>query len=120
MAAVTTTTESDENDASYAVRYEIRSMGDALEGRFWAAIRTMCQNKNGVAGTSEYFRLASIHGLPGEDYCEHQAESFPSWHRIYLAQFEQALQVTFNFKFGTVIRNVNNQRTTHNVVLYKI
>eukprot|EP01084_Bolivina_argentea_P261510 441953_1 len=72
------------------VRREIRSLTKDEFDRFVNAVNTMMKNKNG-SGTSEYFRLASYHGEPG-DYCHHNKESFPGWHRIYIYKFEQALQ----------------------------
>ena len=52
----------------------------------------MMVSKNGVAGSSEFFRLASYHGQPAPIYCQHGRETFPGWHRIYLMEFERALQ----------------------------
>ncbi|KAH7073183.1 common central domain of tyrosinase-domain-containing protein [Paraphoma chrysanthemicola] len=54
-----------------------------------------------------FFQIAGIHGLPnapwdnergksdvnatGAGYCAHRTQTFPTWHRPYLAMFEQAL-----------------------------
>ena len=51
----------------------------------------MLQNESGP-GTSEFFRCASYHGQPAPIYCQHGRETFPGWHRIYLLDFEKALQ----------------------------
>lgn len=86
------TQESEEKVAdNLVVRYEIRSMTVSAQNRFMDAIFKMCENKSGP-GTSEYFRLAGYHGLPGPYYCAHGKETFPGWHRVYLREFEKALQ----------------------------
>ncbi|ETO18384.1 hypothetical protein RFI_18883, partial [Reticulomyxa filosa] len=85
------------------IRHEIRSMSESEQNRWMDAILKMCENKSGP-GTSEYFRLAGYHGLPGPYYCAHGKETFPGlertgigldwkgWHRVYLREFEKALQ----------------------------
>ena len=45
-----------------AIRKEIREMSEQELDRFWKAINKMCENTNGP-GTSEYFRIASYHGV---------------------------------------------------------
>ena len=81
------------NDAnSMVVRKEIRSMSESEQERFFNAIDTMLKTKANQPGTSEFFRCASYHGLPFPIYCQHGRETFPGWHRIYLKDFEQALQ----------------------------
>jgi len=60
----------------------------------------MRENKNGVPGTSEYFRLAVIHGgMPDgstrdryPEFCVHRREAFPNWHRPYLLDFERSMR----------------------------
>eukprot|EP01083_Nonionella_stella_P077035 210169_1 len=74
------------------IRKALRSMNDDEQNRFFDAIDTMLKAKNGP-GTSEFFRLASYHGYPRPIYCQHGRETFPGWHRIYLQQFELAIQV---------------------------
>eukprot|EP01084_Bolivina_argentea_P053345 97923_1 len=44
------------------------------------------------SGTSEFYRCASYHGQPAPIYCQHGRETFPGWHRIYLMDFEKAIQ----------------------------
>ena len=77
----------------YVTRYEIREMSKAQQDRFFDAIDKMMENKDGVPGTSEFFRCASYHGNPPPIYCKHGRETFPGWHRIYLLDFEKAIQV---------------------------
>ncbi|KAK7231063.1 metalloendopeptidase [Aureococcus anophagefferens] len=67
--------------------------------RYAAAVLKMRENKDGAPGTSEYFRLAVMHGgmpeLPRAsfpEYCVHGQEAFPTWHRPYLLDFERALR----------------------------
>mmetsp|Transcript_11347 Transcript_11347/g.27784 ORF Transcript_11347/g.27784 Transcript_11347/m.27784 type:complete len:147 (-) Transcript_11347:3-443(-) len=66
-------------------------MPRADQERFMSALLHMLVNRDGVPGTSEFARLAGYHGVPG-DYCVHGTELFPIWHRVYLAEFEHALQ----------------------------
>eukprot|EP00486_Rosalina_sp_Unknown_P006395 CAMPEP_0201574998 /NCGR_PEP_ID=MMETSP0190_2-20130828/19872_1 /ASSEMBLY_ACC=CAM_ASM_000263 /TAXON_ID=37353 /ORGANISM="Rosalina sp." /LENGTH=900 /DNA_ID=CAMNT_0048004043 /DNA_START=34 /DNA_END=2736 /DNA_ORIENTATION=- len=78
-------------EVTYVTRKEIRKMSDEEVDRFFNAVDKMMVAKDG-AGTSEFFRLASYHGYPRPIYCQHGRETFPGWHRIYLQQFELALQ----------------------------
>eukprot|EP00928_Gymnodinium_smaydae_P030757 TRINITY_DN22780_c0_g1_i1.p1 TRINITY_DN22780_c0_g1~~TRINITY_DN22780_c0_g1_i1.p1 ORF type:complete len:1085 (-),score=111.19 TRINITY_DN22780_c0_g1_i1:65-3229(-) len=71
------------------VRKEIRKMPRHEQEHFALAVRKMMENTAGP-GTSEYFRLAGYHGWPS-DFCHHNQETFPGWHRGYLCDFEQAL-----------------------------
>ena len=73
------------------IRREIRSLSEAEAKRFFDAIDKMLENKSGP-GTSEFYRCASYHGQPAPIYCSHGRETFPGWHRIYLMDFEKALQ----------------------------
>ncbi|KAH8091503.1 metalloendopeptidase [Aureococcus anophagefferens] len=80
-------------------RCEARKMPPALQERYAAAVLKMRENKDGAPGTSEYFRLAVMHGgmpeLPRAsfpEYCVHGQEAFPTWHRPYLLDFERALR----------------------------
>jgi len=59
----------------------------------------MRENVDGVPGTSQYFRLAVMHGgmAPlSEDthpeYCAHRRACFPNWHRPYLIDFERMMR----------------------------
>ncbi|EWC46726.1 hypothetical protein DRE_03971 [Drechslerella stenobrocha 248] len=72
------------------------------------AMQNMDQNDR-----ESYFQIAGIHGAPyvpwdGEDgpnsfsgYCTHASILFPTWHRPYIAAYEQIL--------GNIIRNLANQ-----------
>lgn len=79
-------------DTVIATRKEIRSLSSKESDRFFNAIKKMMENKNGEAGTSEFFRCASYHGQPAPIYCQHGRETFPGWHRIYLMDFELAIK----------------------------
>eukprot|EP01006_Ploeotia_vitrea_P051524 TRINITY_DN67571_c7_g10_i1.p1 TRINITY_DN67571_c7_g10~~TRINITY_DN67571_c7_g10_i1.p1 ORF type:complete len:1088 (-),score=194.31 TRINITY_DN67571_c7_g10_i1:193-3186(-) len=78
-----------------ALRKEINHMTPAEQQRFMNAVFKMMENTHGPE-TSEFFRLAGYHGWPGDGhghgYCTHRQENFPGWHRIYLREFERALQ----------------------------
>lgn len=74
-------------------------MSQAEQDRFAAAVMKMRENKDGQAGSSEYFRCAVLHGgmppLSEEDfpeYCAHRRECFPTWHFPYMLEFERALR----------------------------
>jgi len=73
------------------VRRNINSMSRRDTDRFVRALRRMMDN-------GSYFELGGIHGWPTNSmggqfgYCEHRVERFVCWHRVYLAQFERALQ----------------------------
>eukprot|EP00486_Rosalina_sp_Unknown_P000183 CAMPEP_0201566396 /NCGR_PEP_ID=MMETSP0190_2-20130828/6141_1 /ASSEMBLY_ACC=CAM_ASM_000263 /TAXON_ID=37353 /ORGANISM="Rosalina sp." /LENGTH=758 /DNA_ID=CAMNT_0047985047 /DNA_START=92 /DNA_END=2368 /DNA_ORIENTATION=+ len=73
------------------VRREIRDLSESEVKRFFDAVDKMMENKSGP-GTSEFFRCASYHGQPAPIYCQHGRETFPGWHRVYLMDFEKALQ----------------------------
>lgn len=84
--------------AGPVVREEIRRLSVEKQERVAAAfLRMMTDLDDGVPGTSQYFRLAVIHGgmprdLPADaypEYCAHRRECFPGWHRAYLVAFEQ-------------------------------
>eukprot|EP01084_Bolivina_argentea_P070650 128470_1 len=67
-------------------------MSDEDANRFFDAVDKMLEAKSGVHGSSEFFRCASYHGEPPPIHCHHGRETFPGWHRIYLMDFENALQ----------------------------
>lgn len=74
-----------------AVRREIRSMPAAEQERFAKALqRVMMNNRFGKPQTSEYFQIASSHAWPSHNG-QYGAETFPSWNRGHLVQFERAL-----------------------------
>lgn len=64
-------------------RADIRSLPLAEQER-------VCDALDEMVRTGEYFRLASYHGWPNE-FCAHNEEHFPVWHRGYLVEFERAL-----------------------------
>lgn len=86
--------------SSVVVRRDLRDLPVAEQERFADAVVKMMEPRwaarpdSGVAAgqfPSEYYRLASYHGWPGE-YCSHGQETFPPWHRAYLLDFERTLQ----------------------------
>merc|ERR1719461_2733283 len=58
--------------------------------RFVNAVKKLMENRDGPQ-TSEWFRLAGYHGWPSQ-FCHHGKENFPTWHRAYLVDVEQALR----------------------------
>lgn len=70
--------------APVVVRRDLREMSGPDQERFCDALALMMEN-------GEYFRIAGLHGWPGQ-YCAHSQEVFPGWHRAYTVEFEQALQ----------------------------
>jgi hypothetical protein len=93
----------DIDPATPVVRKEIRSMTEAEQTRYADAIDKMMESYDGEHGSSQYFRLASIHGGPKYEtsqhanpvgvYCVHGFEAFPGWHRAYLLDFERTLRL---------------------------
>eukprot|EP00041_Stephanoeca_diplocostata_P031814 m.1001596 g.1001596 ORF g.1001596 m.1001596 type:complete len:250 (+) comp24031_c0_seq6:88-837(+) len=77
--------------AAVVTRKSITKMTADEQERFALAIKQMMVNVDGKAGTSPYATLAGYHGWPNE-YCHHGQETFPSWHRGYLVEFEQELR----------------------------
>ena len=82
-------------------REEIRRLPAAKQERAARAfLRMMHDLDDGIPGTSQYFKLAVVHGgmpglLPASDYpeyCAHRRECFPGWHRAYIAAFEQSFR----------------------------
>ena len=71
-------------------------MSQAEQERFATAVLKMRENDEGRPGSSQYFRLAVIHGgmepLPNPEYCAHRRECFPTWHRPYLLDFERTMR----------------------------
>ena len=96
------------DDSGLNIRKNINSMTAAEQLRYANAVNTMMESVDGVAGSSEFFRVASYHDLPfapGRDvpYCAHSIESFPVWHRFYMIEYEKALQAA-----DTKYREANN------------
>ena len=91
--------EVDLDPSVVVVRKEVRSMPIEEQRRVAAAVLKMRQNEDGVPGSSQFFRLAVIHGgmppLAEEEfpeYCAHRRECFPNWHRPYLLEFERIMR----------------------------
>ena len=81
------------------MRKECREAPKEEQRRIANAILKMRENEAGVAGSSQYFRLAVIHGgMPPlsehdyPEYCAHRRECFPGWHRPYLLDFERTMR----------------------------
>jgi len=79
-----------------AARQELRELDGAALHRLFVAFHNMQQ-------TDDWAKLAGMHGggLPDSEdvkiarnrvYCHHRSETFPPWHRAYLAEFEYVLQ----------------------------
>ena len=71
-------------------RREVRELSEAEVERTAKALLHMMQ-RHGAEEHSEFFRVAGMHGYPGS-WCHHAQETFPSWHRFFLVEFEQALR----------------------------
>ncbi|KAK4958258.1 hypothetical protein LTR10_004684 [Elasticomyces elasticus] len=67
-----------------------------------AMYKNSLSNKDGSPNWWSYYSLSGIHGLPRENwagikqdrnsgYCHHGMDTFPTWHRPYMYQFEQAV-----------------------------
>ena len=80
-------------------------MPRAEQERVARAIMKMRENEvdeatgRAVPGSSQYFRLAVIHGgMPPlseheyPEFCSHRRECFPNWHRPYLIDFERTMR----------------------------
>lgn len=93
------------NAASAPPRLEIRKLRDnnAQWNLFLLALNKFYYDKDQSDKTS-YYRVAGIHGRPFEPwddvarsnggsggYCPHASSLFPTWHRPYLALFEQII-----------------------------
>ena len=76
----------------YVIRKDIRSLSSSEQTRFYNAAVQMLTNTFRGGESSEFFRIAKMHGCPEPFYCSHGIESFLSWHRPFLIEFEEALQ----------------------------
>jgi len=85
------TSEGTASGLPVVVRKELRAMPRVEQERFCAALLRMMEGPGVEEGQSDFFRIAGYHGYP-TDYCHHAQETFPSWHRAYLSEFEQALR----------------------------
>ena len=75
----------------FVVRKDIRAMDNDEQMRFVNAVKHMMKNKNGPS-TSNYYQSAMIHAdVEGRRYCHYGRESFASWNRLYLREFEKKL-----------------------------
>ena len=69
------------------IRKEIRSLtSDEL-----LAFRRAMFEFQAKEGVDSYLDIAGYHGIP-KTWCDHSAESFLAWHRIYLWKFESELR----------------------------
>ncbi|MES1921394.1 metalloendopeptidase activity [Bonamia ostreae] len=69
-----------------SIRRNIKNLSHKQKLRVVNAIAKMMEPQR---GGSEYEKLAVLH----TNYCAHGVESFPVWHRIYIAIFEASMQV---------------------------
>ena len=93
---------------------------NAMTNLFLLALEAMQQNslatpESGKPNWWSFYSLGGIHGLPREKwagyenkakygYCHHGMNTFPTWHRPYMFQFEQAV---YN-QMATVARQYTN------------
>jgi hypothetical protein len=78
------------------VRKEIRSMAREEQERFCKALLNVMEESD-KKEENRFFRLAGYHGYGVEgdsDYCVHGQESFPTWHRAYLLEYEQLIRAS--------------------------
>ena len=88
-------------------RLEIRQMKDNNPNQYTLLVLAMERwMARSESDQSSYFGVSSIHGVPrvnynnvgqcgscgnADGYCTHDSILFPSWHRVYVALFEQEL-----------------------------
>ena len=68
-------------------RKNLHALSDDEQRRFVAALHKMMEG----GPDSPFSKWAGYHGYPN-NWCVHSEETFPAWHRVYLSEFEQALQ----------------------------
>ena len=68
--------EEKKDEPVIVTRKAIRKMTKDEQNRFFDAVDTMLKSKDGVPGTSEFFRCASYHGYPRPIYCQHGRETY--------------------------------------------
>ena len=92
---------------SVQTRYEIRQLQTEYPRQFTLFLLAMQQFKAAdTSALTSYYQISGIHGCPrisydgvaqcgnckGTDgYCTHNSILFPTWHRAYMALFEQQL-----------------------------
>lgn len=69
-------------------RMDVDVLDDAQKGRLRCAFRELYNLNKWVGDKRSYNNLALIH----QNHCQHGWERFLPWHRVYLYEFEQALQ----------------------------
>nr|MDQ3804326.1 tyrosinase family protein [Acidobacteriota bacterium] len=69
-------------------RMNIDCMDESQVGRLRQALRALYELNKWPEDSRNYNNLALIH----QNHCQHGWERFLTWHRIYLYEFEQALQ----------------------------
>ena len=101
-------------------RYEIRQL-ELTKPNQWTLFILAMQQFQAEAQTSatSYYQIAGIHGVPRQNYdnvgqcaacsgtdgyCTHDSILFPSWHRAYMALFEQ--------QFVSIANNIANNWPT--------
>ncbi|MDX1456390.1 MAG: tyrosinase family protein [Marinobacter sp.] len=70
------------------LRKEINALTDTELQR----LRSAMSQLQAAAGAQSYQYLAGLHGLPNPSHCPHNLPEFLPWHRLYILEFEQALQ----------------------------
>jgi tyrosinase len=93
VAGATHTAETGGNEYAYEhgelrQRVNLDCMSEAQVERLRVAFRELYQLNKWPADRRSYNNLAQIH----QDHCQHGWERFLPWHRVYLYEFEQALQ----------------------------
>lgn len=98
-------------------RLEIRQMKDTKPNQYTLLVLAMQRwQSQAQSSQTSYFGVSSIHGVPRQNYngvgqcsscggtdgyCCHDSVHFPSWHRVYVALFEQ--------EFLKVVKTIANE-----------
>ncbi len=69
-------------------RMDVDALSDAQKERLRCAFRELYKLNKWVGDKRSYNNLALVH----QNHCQHGWERFLPWHRVYLYEFEQALQ----------------------------
>ncbi|KAI9668449.1 MAG: hypothetical protein M1831_001203 [Alyxoria varia] len=92
-----------------ATRLEVRRL--AADSNAWNLFLLAMRDLKGLPQNQllSYYQIAGVHGVPnipwdgvrgnanqGVGYCTHANPIFPSWHRAYMALFDQAFQTSVN------------------------
>lgn len=70
------------------IRKEINSLTAQELQRLQSALYQL----QAATGEPSYESIAGLHGLPNPSYCPHGLPDFLPWHRLYILEFERALQ----------------------------